>query len=530
MQINNFKSFLTILLIVFSLSIHAQLTFQKTYGGTNSELAFFVQQTTDGGYIITGHTSSFGAGSYDVYLIKTNANGDTLWTKTFGGTSNDMAYSIQQTNDGGYIITGNTNSFGAGNSDVYLIKTDANGNSLWAKTFGGTGNDYGYSVQQTTGGGYIITGITYSFGAGSEDVYLIRTDANGDSLWTKTFGGIGLDEGKHVVQTSDGGYIISGLTGSFGAGSYDLYLIKTDVNGNSLWTKTLGGTGQDEGRDVRQTSDGGYIISGLTTSFGAGGSDVYLLKTDINGVLLWAKTYGGSGTDIGNASQQTSDGGYIVAGTTDSSSTGKSDIYLIKTDNTGNSLWRKTFGGTNLEYVFSCQQTTDGGYIIAGHTRSFGSGFQNVYLIKTDVIGNSGCNQSNTTMIVTTPTTTVTNPATQISSGAIVGSPVTTKGNGGIVNTLCTTTGISEKGLMDSFVTIFPNPFSTQTILQTDILLSNATLSVNNCLGQTIKQIKNISGNTVTLLRDNLASGLYYIHLMQGDKVISTNKLIITDN
>jgi len=199
----------------------------KTYGGIEADCGLSVQQTSDDGYIIAGWTRSFGEGEGDVYLIKTNTSGDTLWMKTYGGIEADCGLSVQQTSDGGYIVAGYTRSFGEEGTDVYLIKLGANGDTIWTKTYGGTNWDYGYSVQHTSDGGYIITGQTESFGAGWCDVYLIRLGANGDTLWTRTYGGIHYDAGSSVQQTSDGGYIVAGWTYSFGVGLGDVYLIKT---------------------------------------------------------------------------------------------------------------------------------------------------------------------------------------------------------------------------------------------------------------------------------------------------------------
>ena len=383
---------LIVLLSAISLTsiASAQTSWWRTYGGRENDIGYSVQQTTDSGYIIAGSTSSFGPGTptfSNVYLVKTDSLGDTLWTRTFGGTSNDEGWFVRQTSDGGYIIAGWTVSFGADNTDVYLVKTSAQGDTLWSRTYGGTSNDVSFSVQQTCDGGYIVAGTTSSFGAGNGDVYLIKTDASGDTLWTRTYGDTSGEEGHFVQQTTDSGYIIAGMTSSFGAGGADVYLIKTNAEGDTLWTRAYGGTRNDYVSSVQQTADGGYVISGWTLSFGAGSYDVYLIKTDYQGDTLWTRTFGGTHSDGSYSVQQTTDGGYVVAGFTQSFGAGSFDVYLIKTNASGDTLWTRTYGWLSSEGSYSVQQTTDGAYVVAGITQSFGAGGFDVYLIKTDSLG-----------------------------------------------------------------------------------------------------------------------------------------------
>jgi len=309
-----------------------QTNWTRTYGGPGWDEGNSVRQTTDGGYIVAGLTQSSGAGYADVWLIKTNARGDVVWTRAYGGRHWDEGKSVQQTSDGGYIITGFTWSFGGkGDSYVWLIKTNAQGDTLWTRTYCGRGA-WGRSGQQTTDGGYIITGYDYSSDTGACDVYLIKTNAQGDTLWARTYGGGAEDRGYSVQQTADGGYIIAGETSSFGAGNSDVYLVKTNASGDTLWTRTYGGASDDHGYSVRQTIDGGYIIAGNTQSFGAGNEDVYVVRTDSQGNTLWTRTCGGPRHDYGNSVQQTADGSYIITGYTWSFGAGTIDVYLIKTN------------------------------------------------------------------------------------------------------------------------------------------------------------------------------------------------------
>jgi hypothetical protein len=357
-----------------------------TYGGNDFDEGFSVRQTLDGGYIVIG--STFSLDLYDVYLAKVNASGILVWQRRMGGINDEVGKSGQQTADGGYIVAGYTTSYGAGLYDIYLVKTDSLGNQIWQRTYGGYNTEIGFYMQQTSDNGYIIIGYTDSYGAGSSDIYLIKTDTLGNPIWQRTFGGSNLDWGQGVHQTSDGGYIIVGSTESYGAGSEDVILIKTDGAGNQVWQRTYGGSNLDGGRSVQQTSDGGYIITGMTDSFGAG-RQVYLVKTDASGNQLWQRTFGGSLVDWGSSVQQTSDGGYIIAGGTISYGMGQADVYLIKTDAAGNEIWHRVIGGSLDDGGNSVQQTADGGYIITGHTGSFGLGnYFDVFLIKTDADGN----------------------------------------------------------------------------------------------------------------------------------------------
>jgi len=359
----------------------------KVYGGPDGEYAFSFNKTLDDGYIIVGDTSSYGAGSSDMWLFKIDRMGNEMWSKTIGGTEADRAQYIQITFDDGYIITGSTYSYGEGLADIWLVKTDELGNEEWSKTFGGSDDDFGYAVQNTSDGGYIIVGLTYSFGGGWSDVWIVKTDEFGNELWNKTFGLYEMDGANSVQQTLDGGYIIAGFTESFGSGWSDIWILKTDQFGNVLWNKTYGGIYHDRANSIQQTTDGGYIITGYTYSFGAGSSDILLIKIDEFGNEQWQKTFGGINQDFSQFVQQTLDGGYIVVGDTRSYGSGYKDVWLIKTDEFGNQQWERLYGGPEHDGASQIRQAIDGGYMVVGYSVSYGIGSADFWLIKTDEFG-----------------------------------------------------------------------------------------------------------------------------------------------
>ncbi|WP_052297609.1 MULTISPECIES: hypothetical protein [Methanothrix] len=380
-----------------------QEEWNRTYGGSSDDVGTYGQQTKDGGYIITGYTSSYGADAPfswlikvqhrgDLWLIKTDAEGQKEWDRTYGGLGKDLGFFVQQTKDEGYIIVGGKKSFWIiGSYDLWILKTDAKGNVLWDRTFGGSGEDLGFSVQQTNDDGYIIAGYT-SFTNGKK-AWIIKIDSQGNKQLDMATGRAD-SEAASIGLTKDGGYIITGYTPSSGSGKEDVWLIKTNSKLHWDWLKTFGGPNRDLGLSVQETEDGGYIIAGLTESFGAGKGDVWLIKTDSKGDREWDRTFGGSNFDSGASVQQTRDGGYIVTGynTTTIDNVGSysrlfnSDnigrVWLIKTDSEGIELWNETFGGTRNDWGNSVQETRDGGYIITGVTESYGAGKEDVWLIK----------------------------------------------------------------------------------------------------------------------------------------------------
>ncbi|MFX0124226.1 MAG: hypothetical protein ACFFAE_11360 [Candidatus Hodarchaeota archaeon] len=360
-----------------------KIQWDVTFGGTEVEIGGLVIQAADGGFVLVGYTRSYGAGESDMWLVRTNAYGQQEWNATFGGSGIDAAWSAIQTVDGGYALAGDTLSYGAGESDMWLVKTNAYGQQEWNTPFGGSDKDTGKAVIQTTDGGFVLVGDTRSYGAGESDMWLVKTDTHGNHEWNTTFGGPKRDTGRSIIQTTDGGFALVGYTRSFGAGESDMWLVKTDVHGNHEWNTTFGGPKGDTGWSVIQIADGGYALVGDISSYAAGESDIWLVKTDANGIQEWNKTFGGPGIDAAWSLIQTTDWGFVLAGHTSSYGAGSIDMWLLKTDARGQHKWSTPFGGTGDDYGYSVIQTADGGFALAGYTSSYGAGVADIWLIKT---------------------------------------------------------------------------------------------------------------------------------------------------
>ena len=418
------KIFYVTILILIGFTSWAQvptIQWQKTLGGSGWDLAKSIQQTRDGGYILTGYTTSSDgdvmgySGGGDVWVVKLTSIGNIQWSYTLGGTEYDYAYSIRQTPDDGFILVSQSrsnNGHASGNHgrhDFWVVKLRANGTIQWQKSLGGTREDIGKSVEPTADGGYIVCGYTESNDGdvinntslgGAGHYWVVKLNSAGNIQWQKTYGGSEYDAPSAIKQTTDGGYILAGFTNSNNGhvsgnhGYYDCWLLKISSIGDIEWQKCYGGSQNDRAYSVQQTSDGGYIFAGLTESFDGditlnrGNGDYWIVKTNNTGTIEWQKTYGGSATlgDIAESIHQTADGGYIVngqSGSTNHDVTGNhgfKDFWVIRLNSAGTLLWQKSLGGSGSDEGSGIQQTTDGGYIAVGNTQSYNG----------DVTGNHG--------------------------------------------------------------------------------------------------------------------------------------------
>jgi len=384
------KMFLSIMLL-FVLASSAPIglvgasseMWSKTYG---SGVGYSLVETSDGGFAIAGGTGSFGAGGNDFWLVKTDADGNMEWNRTYGGAESESAKALIKTSDGGFAIAGDTYSFGAGECDFWLVKTGSYGNLEWNQTYGGLGSDYAESLVETSDGGYAIGGSfdpDYEDPFGDRDFWLVKTDSYGNMEWNRTYSDSPSNYCSDLVETNDGGYLLAGGTGRYLLEA-NVWIIKTDEQGNIEWNQRYGGREHAGAKSVVKTSDGRYALAGYLSQ------DFWLIKIDVSGNIEWNQTYSKSGVEEAYSLVETSDGGYALAGITSGAIGDQSyiDSWMVKTDASGNEIWTQTYGGTGDQYLYSLVETSDGAFALAGFKTSTYAGPPDLWLIKTDEYGN----------------------------------------------------------------------------------------------------------------------------------------------
>ncbi len=509
-KIRKMRSGFMSLFIMAHLYSQAQITFQKFFNG----IGRYVQQINNGGYIITGNVGT------QAYLIKTNSNGDTLWTKSFNRSNGSKeGRCIIKANDGGFVLVGaNTGFLPQDQGGVHLLKTDSLGNTVWGYTMGVNGN-VGNAGEKTDDRGYIVAATAQNSinSINGLDAYIFKTDSFGNVVWQRLYGGTGPDGAESVQQTFDGGYIFVGTTKSFGSSSGDVYLVKLTSTGNVVWSNVYGGSGQENGNFVRQTNDHGYIIVGTSYSFGAGNGDIYLIKTDSIGNIIWNMAYGGSGKDEGLSVMQLPDGGYVLTGKTASYGAGSDDALLLRIDSIGNLIWSKTYGSTGMDAGSSLSMTMDEGFVIVGSSGFSGGG---IYLIKTDSLGGGTCNEMSPTVTVSTPLKVKSSASTQTGSHGNItgGNPYSqSESRGGLESTLCTSIGVKQSEANNTFI-VFPNPSDGKfSIVGSFSFPEVESITVLNLLGEVVYFSYGDFSKPYNSVQLNVPHGTYILQVSAGN-------------
>ncbi|CAN5482620.1 hypothetical protein BH11BAC1_BH11BAC1_09160 [soil metagenome] len=511
---------LFILLMFFIFSASAQTTFRKTYGdSTVNDNGQSILQTRDGGFLIAGTQFNTGNLFESLFLIRTDHNGDTLWTKLVKEPAvNYSGSQVIQTFDGGFAITGIK---GGGVSFVpYLLRIDSLGNFISNKSYLWFADEHINSIVQNPDSGFLLAGYLYN---GNNLVYFIRTDSVGDTLWTKSYGETLFNANIYSLRVAkDGGFIAAGSIQNTNTQDVDAFLFKTDSMGNIQWAKGFGDVGYDYAQQIEVTNDSGFIMAAVTYSFGAGLADYYVIKTDSFGNPLWSKTYGGASDDRSESIRQTDDGGYLISGESASFSFGNFDVYMIRTDSNGDTLWTKTVNGLENNEAYSMVLTEDSGFAIAG---TYFSQFSNndVFFLKADASGSMGCSERSTATTVNIPATIITNHHLNYfpSQPSVISHTLEIK-SGARVETLCFPLSIEE--FKRSPVFAYPNPANSQcTIYNSQFTIEE--VKIFNFIGEAVQIPITYNHQYAKLEIDKLAPGIYFLLISTNNELYSASLL-----
>ncbi len=522
---------------VNSQCISTSNTFQKAYGGTSNERAHAIQQTQDGGYIVSGETTSFGAGGKDWFVMKINANGVEQWTKTYGSSSSDDGNSItiKQTSDLGYILAGHTEGFGAGSFyDSYIIKLDNLGNILWEKRISGSSYDSFRDVIELSNGDFLLTGSGLSFASGNMDAHMVRISSTGNLVWIKNLGTNGREHSQCILELPTGEYLLAGNTNitNSGGNRANAFLIKTTNNGVPLWGKQYNNS--TFFTDINETillNDGNLLSVGETRTADAAGHDIFLLKTDTGGTVIWSKKYGGASNDLGVNVREKTNGELIISAFTNSYGN-SNQLLLINTNNSGDVIWSKTYGGSNHEELEwwdnPMELTATNEIIISGGTLSFGAGNEDVYIIKTNECGESFCNEGD--VVLTTTSSTPLDVSFTVltdTGGSLINTNSIVSSINFSENILCDSNLVSVNELSDTnkdFI-VFPNPALNSLNVKISTEFDIQYIELYSITGQKV-DAKSIEKTDESIYIDisNLNKGLYFLKAYDKDKLVKTAK------
>lgn len=475
----------------------------------------------------------------DILIMKVDLTGSIVWCKIYGGLRDDEATNVINTYDGGFALTGITSSFSSAGTDsinAFIMKLDALGNINWTRVLGGSSEDAGNALVQAADSGFVMAGFTKSFGSGNRDVLISRTDKNGNLIWQKAFGGSAAETGNAICRTSSDNYLITGSTGITSTQNIILCMY-VNSSGNLIWEKTYDFTlsasnVQRIGYDVIENNNKQFLVAGKVGQGTINDAQPFLMNIDSTGATVnWTRSYTlNSGDGSAHAVRLLPNGGYILGGTM-----GNYVPALIKVNGSGVRQWSYYYGSISgsgiLGYGYSLAQSADMGFALTGYFSPGATNDTAAVLIKTDSLGNSSCNFSNTfgsgtntlTTIVGQITSTLVSGGTSFSITPMLASPTTT------TITYCTTVGtkITEKNQVD--LQPVPNPFNVDTYIRFDKDVVDAEIALYDIFGKKIKTISSVSGKEYKLMRENLNAGIYFLILKQTGIISAPLKLLVTD-
>ncbi len=378
---------ISILLTATIQSYQAQRSFSRTFGGERDEKAMTAMETRAGAYVVAGLTFSYGKGKSDIWVLKLDPEGQEIWRKYLGSDDFDWANDIIETRKGNYVIAGYSQDPETGYNNAWVIELDRNGRVIWSNTYGGTRGDEAKSIIQTRDGGFAIAGLSHSYSRGKSDMWLLRLDQEGNELWQKTYGGNEADRAHDILETRDGGFLLGGYSKSMGAGKADVILVKVDQDGNGIWNKNYGGEENENIESMAVARDGGIVLAGWSMSGSSGTLDAFVMKVDESGKRLWSKTLGSEGKDVYYDVDVAPEGDIILAGATTSNPESRAKVWLTRMDQNGKVIWHKFSNGSKSDFGYAVNITRDGGFFIAGSTDSYAIGGNDMWVVKTDASG-----------------------------------------------------------------------------------------------------------------------------------------------